>query len=442
MTQPISLDSVKEKIAEILGVDPHAINVSNPDYAALLKEGVTVKPHIAYWRGQTRLIWEHIGLWFVDQEEKTKIENVMQLGKLNLLSPEDMKRLGSIETKLRMLPKKHGIETMFGAFIPVTFYEDFKQEADELTAQFLTVRDSICENWPIKLQEAELNIREAARWAWRYKKGDPQGLGDYSDENDFVEVLTGQALALIPSRDSFFASFSINMEMHYIPMPDLLASEMAQAEKIKAEASQARELMHAQKQLAFEQIEGERRAIQDRERQLTQMNRDMVSQAQANAQKVMDDFFTNLVSESRQLANEVYAEVIAGIKKNGTVHGRSVVALRNLITQVTKLATFYQGDRDIETILKPAREILAALPENRAARVEDYVEQMTEVRALAKAQLTELGVNLRGAREIGIARHEKVDLQKRGGRGLPSTTLELPALEIQKRGSRALSPSR
>src|SRR5262245_54756457 len=115
--------TVKAELAAMLGVDPEKINVSNPDYSRLLREGVTIAPHVSYWRGKTRLTWDHMGLWFEDEKEKQVLNDIISLGQLYLLPTKDIKKLGTIETSVRNLPKNHGIKTLFGAFVPVTGYD-------------------------------------------------------------------------------------------------------------------------------------------------------------------------------------------------------------------------------------------------------------------------------------------------------------------------------
>lgn len=417
----------KQQVAAILGVDPEKIAVSNPDYARLLREGVTITPHVSYWRGRTRLTWDHMGLWFEDGQEKNAVENVMNLGQLNLLPLAVIKALGTLETKIRMLPKKRGIETMFGAFIPVTSYPEYKQEADSLTAEFLALRDDLDQNWANSMIEVETNLRKAARWAWRQKQGDPKGLAEILTETRFVDRLVAAAKSLIPAREMVYRSFSLDFELRYVNLPDQIAAEVAQAE---IEANRAK--------VERENTRVDLIASQERAEMLRQMNADMINQSRVNAQKLMDDFFLNLVAESRQLAHEVYADVIKGIRKNGKVHGRSIVSLRNLITQVTKLATFYNGDRDLETILAPAREILAALPEHRLAKTDDYLAQMAEVRNLAKDQLDGLGVSVRAGKGLEIT-HKAIDVTPRGKRTV-TDEFQLDGIEIKKRGKRALTP--
>lgn len=415
--------TTKEQIAAILGVEPKTITATNPDYSRLMREGITVAPHVSYWRGKTRLEWDHMGLWFESQEEKAGVEAVMNLGQLNLLPLEDLKKLGTIETKIRMLPKKHGVETLFGVFIPVTVYPAYKAEAEALKDEFFAVRDAIYSAWDEKMEEVELNLRKAARFAWRNKAGDPQGLKEVLTETRFVDKMSKAAFSLIPSQETVYKSFSLDFELRFIPLPDLLAEEVAAADIAKAEA-----------RAAWERVNLETQGAQERQRLLAEMNNDMISQSRARAQEIMDEFFLKLVSESRQLAYEVYQDVITSIKKNGKVHGRSIVSLRNLVTQVTKLATFYNGDRDLEMILKPARDILDALPETRLARIEDYSTQMEEVRKLTKNQLKNLGLSPRAGRGLDLSNPD-VPLTQRGKRGLPSGD-ELGEIEVSKRGKR------
>jgi len=421
-------DSVKNEIARILGVSPDEIRVSNPDYANLMREGVTIAPHVSYWRGKTRLDWEKLGLWFEDSAEKQALDEIISLGQLYLLPVEDVKALGTLETKIRMLPKKYGVETLFGIFIPVTRYADYKAEADQLEAEFYALRDQIDQNWHSKMEEVENNLKRAARFAWRNKAGDPAGLEEYLTERRFVEKMVKSALALIPGKKTVYDSFSLSFELRYVPLPDILAAEVAQAEIERARAEAEKETLWA-----------ERQTSQERERMIRQMNSDMVSQSRAKAQEMMDDFFLKLVSEGRQLANEVYTEVAQSLQKNGKVHGRSIVSLRNLVTQVTKLATFYNGDSDLDTLLKPARDILDALPEQRIARVDDYLASMTEVKNLAKTQLAALGLSPRAAGHgLDVTPLKPENLEKRGKRGQIAPALT-DDLNIKKRGKRTLN---
>lgn len=426
--------TTKTEIARILGVDPESISVHNPDYASLLKEGVTISPHVSYWRGQTRLTFNQLGLWFETGDEKKVMEGITKLGKLYLYPPEVIKALISLETQIRNLPKKYGIETAFGAFVPVTIYPELKEAMDELTEKFQALQNEIGLNWEENLAKTELNIRVAARFAYRNKAGDPKTRDEIQNENAFIDKFVKAVKALIPSKQTVLEGFSLSFELRYIPLPDILAAEKARAEVEEAQAQAEVRRIFTDRQVDRERVESERRANADREKILYQMNQDIADQARAQAQELMDNFFRKLVSESRQLAIEVYQDVAKGIKRQGKVHGRSVVALRNLITQVSKLATFYGGDVDIETILKPARQILNDLPEARIARIDDYLEGMKEIRQLANEQLDKLGVKPRSSNNLTVA---PVEVKRGNRRGKAPVTVDpVTPLKVNRRGQR------
>jgi hypothetical protein len=94
----------------------------------------------------------------------------------------------------------------------------------------------------------------------------------------------------------------------------------------------------------------------------------------------------------------VNADTMACLQKNGRLHSRSVVQLRNLVEQVERLN--FAGDADLDAMLAGVRMQLDLAAEDRSVREVERV--LRDVAVVTRSTLIGLGEQPRSARSLGV----------------------------------------
>ncbi|HEY5271339.1 MAG TPA: hypothetical protein VII97_13465 [Anaerolineales bacterium] len=451
----------KERIARILG--EKNVRVLDNKWLKKMTEGVIITLHISRWRAKARLTNEDLGLPPVDKDEEKVLEELLLLGEKFLLPAKYVREMESAESAGRKYLARVAYETAYGPFVPFTEYAEVRAELNKYREHFWAVCSNIVENLDNITEEHLATCADAARQAYRrlskltprFKSSD-----NYIDENGFVTKFLDNITAMIPGKDYLRASFSFDINVSFIPLPSLIAKDMAEATRLQAEAgaeqeriraegrvevariSAEEERIRAQRQLESmkeqEAFSVEEAALRERERKLEEMNRDVLAQARKQKEEMIGGFMKDLLIQLRGMVYETTTDILASIEKNTLIHPRSVAQLNNLVGQIDKLNFF--GDEEVTAMINMVRSQFANLGKGEGVEKErsvaDIQRSLRNVAILTRSSLVDLGETPRSARSLGVpdVPSENVIRQSRQSLGLD----EFEIVELGERAGRRL----
>jgi hypothetical protein len=272
------------------------------------------------------------------------------------------------------------------------------------------LRDEIVSNYDAIVAEVCDEHGKLARDAYyRLVRQDKEFRTRHPDPERYASERIALVRNRIPTAEAFRDSFYYTVELSYIPLPSLLAQDMAAAEQLRADANAAAALRHE----AYE------RALESKQALITLFQRDMIAKVQA-------------------MLYDVATDVLASVRNNGRVIGKSAEQLRNLLAGLEQYLSFAPNE-DVEQSLARIREFLD-LPagDERKQQVPALERQLTATATLARDVLLRLGDNPRSARDLGVPDIPTPDLvrQARGTLHPAGTGAPASAALLQRRVTR------
>lgn len=447
------IEQAKARIAGLTGLAEEQINTVRANWREYMRQGLLANLHIGRWRGRTSLQLEDLGLPHGDVSDLVRLGEKRLLPAIPPTSPLYDERkpsrtyaqvLESIESAARAHLRTMSFPTYWGAFVPVTAFAQWREECRRYEAQYIAVRDEIAGNWESVIQALLAEYTEVARQAWlRMTKLDPDHLQaqEWAELDQYTAAFLDRILHLLPSREEFVASFYFNVELAYIPLPDLLAEEDAQAEAIRRQAEAQRaahwqglEEQQARHDAELARVRTERRmhetALEARERQLREMNAAVLEEARRQKEEQIDGFIQVVTAQLRQMVIDVATNVSASIANNGKLVGKAAQQLQNLIANVEQLN--FTGDQELEEMLTP---IKASLNQASGSRDTSSLQQaLGGIAEHAKSSILAINRQTRGRRELDTPEVQPVDVGRRQGRFVaPDMVTPTPAGPRQAR---------
>ena len=366
-------DEMRLALAQALGEDPDAITATNPRWLHLMREGVLVRLHIGRWRARTSLSWRDLGLNPGQGEEEQVLNELLELGHKLLLPRADVRALDSLDSSARKWLEKNAFRTYWGFFVPVTAYVAWKAKNVEFCRHYLEVRDRLATHYDETVARVLAKYHLAARAAYRRLRAlHPEAVREVG-EGEFAARFAGEVSRHIPSQETFYDSFYFDVELEYVPLPSLLAEEQAEAERIRAEARAEQERAWAEEEKVRAEVVAARSAAEWKEHLMRQMHQEVVEQARRKKEQAVDGFLRDVVAQMRALVYQAATDVLAALRKNGHLHPRSVVQLRNLVEQVERLN--FAGDADLDAMIAGVQVQLDLAAEDRSVREIEAVLQ-------------------------------------------------------------------
>lgn len=353
----------QEAMARVLGKRRFA----DVDWRQLVQEGVLVDLTIRHCGFTARLELSDLGMSIQDERVRRAHARTLKLGEKRLLPQRYMNAINRLASGARRCLAKNAFQTELGAFLPVTAYGPWKEEIAEHERRFLALRDEILENYKGLVEEVLAEYRVIARDTYkRLRILRPTDLD--IDEARFIENYCNRILALIPAKEYVRERFGF----------DIVLRDGVQELQPLSETTRVPAPIQV------------RQDAQNRVLQRQQMQRDLLRQLQEQKARQIEDFLQTIVIRLRSLTYEVMGDVLASISKQGEKRfpARSVVQLKNLVTQLSRL-NFY-GDEDIERIEQQVQEILDQTPTMRKRNLTEIQERLREIALDARSTLLDL----------------------------------------------------
>ena len=374
------VERARAALAQTLGVDAGALRVADRRWLELLGEGVLGSVHVGHWSARARLVTGDLGLPTATGDAGLS-GDLLSLGVKRLLPRTLFTELQTAAGAVRACLYHRAFACHWGYFIPVTAYQDWKDEFARRQARFFGLRDRLVAEyatWRADLAAEYTPVARAALARWQALNP-----GVWVDAEPYVEGFVARVLDLIPSREALGASFTCTVDLAFIPLPAYLDA-----------AAGARPLAGADP----------RRIMQG----------DVLREAQARKQELIDGFLRDVVVQLRSLVYDATTDVLEAVQKNKALVGSSARQLRNLVSRIESL-NFY-GDEELEQGMARISALLAPAPEDRA--LGEITSRLQNLATLTRATLLDLGAVPRRARDLGIADLPTPELIRRARRGL------------------------
>ena len=196
--------TVREEIAEKLGVDPEQIKKVSLQLSVLRNQGLLIDLNVSGTGMFARSAnWGDIG---IAEDENDPRYNRFTTGQKYLIPEKQIKRLRSIETRMRQWLDRYSYEvTGFAPFrwLPYTAYDTWREKWAELLADFNQVKAEIIaerESYEIELANTFAQIADAS-----WKSITAQGYewviqdGVIYGHDEFVDMVVRSALEKMPT---------------------------------------------------------------------------------------------------------------------------------------------------------------------------------------------------------------------------------------------------
>lgn len=374
MTQTQTATKKAAIIAEKLGVQPDEIKVENPRWLNLLQEGVIVRLHAHRWRARTSLDLSDLGLPGNDGAARL-YGDMVDLGAKYLMPKKVLKNLDAIEVAARQALKKYSFQTYWGHFVPVTAYGRIK----EILGKYRQEYDDAVQNWLERYDDLVAQVLESyaelARIAYRRRHRLQAGQDQdhrYLPEDAYVDSVVTRVRSLIPSKEEVKESCGFEIELSYIPLPSLLAADIDRAAEIQINTAK-------------------------KEAELA-MHRDVLSRARAEAEERLQQFLADFTGQLWGIAYNACVDVLKTCSRNGYLHPRSVVQLRNIIDQLRALN--FTDNEEINSFIAKMASIVETPASERSP--DEVLATLRSIGVVARQTLIALGEPARSGAHLGI----------------------------------------
>ncbi|HEX7735505.1 MAG TPA: DUF3150 domain-containing protein [Ktedonobacteraceae bacterium] len=374
----------QQTVARLLGAQSFAAI----HWQLLMQDGALVELHIGRCRFSARLVPEDVGIHIDDEGVREKLARWTTLGEKRLFPESSLQRVSRVESRARAALKEHAFRTELGYFVPMTAYESWRAQTETLRDEYMALRDDLISNHADLVREVLAEYEVIATDTYhRLRRAHPELVQE--DQQHFVALYVNRIANLIPSVEKIRDSFSFRF--FRVSAPQLLGAptEAGETSSEEAQASAAGSPAHART---------------EQQRQRTVVAHDVHSDAQRRVNAMLDEWLTTIVAHLRALVYDASMDVLATLQRRGgeRFSPRSVVQLKNLLTQIRSLNFF--GDAEIDTMMARIEQIVSLSPATRQHSLSEIQQTLRAIATTTRATLLELGTDTRAPRsDLGIA---------------------------------------
>jgi hypothetical protein len=349
--------------------------IQEPQWDTLMQAGVVVTLHIGRWRAEKRRNLGDMGIVLGDAEVEAAWSTFLDssdLGAMKLLPVPIVRAMNSKENAARAALRSYAIKTRWGYFLPIARFPEWLESDRRRERDYLAFRSQISGSYDEIRQNARRAYLDAAKGVYWEQNKKPVG----SDVPwVFREEYCDKHMASFIGRAELSESIFYQREIGFLPLPSMLAREMAERDRILSEAQLTRE----QREL------------------LKSLNADIARYAYKAKQGMIMDFLTDIRKELSIRILEVCADVEAALRKNNRLPPKNLLQIRNLIETIEQL------DVTDDEMVKTAMTILKTQTEGKTADAVDagtLVRKIREVSIIAKDLTKDLATQIRNPRDV------------------------------------------
>jgi len=300
--------AIQNELAFELGLEQQLLTPIDENWVLkLMQKGVLVALHIGYWRPYSRLSESELGI-----SEDGSVKEYLQLGRKKLLPPEMVARLENIEKRARYALEENSFKCFWGRFVPVTAWNRWRDENEEIKAQFYSIRDEVITNLPQSIGQLREIYAQMAMEAYKRSKYDSEALAP----EHYTETFISRCLEQIPSPDDMRRLFRYEEVYTYIPLPNQLT-------------------------------------LQQNGSPEDTMRRQVAQEMNDHKQEMVADFLAEINTNLRDMVIQVCQSVRDSIRRNDRLVPRSVMGLRNLLSKLERLN--FHDDDQIKNVIDEIR---------------------------------------------------------------------------------------
>src|SRR3990167_3677645 len=390
------------------------IKVIKPDWNNLIDKIIAIDLDIKWWRGETRLRKEDLGLEESDPEYQEFLQKQVRFGTKRIIPERFFWELRLLEGRARQLMITNAQHTPWGFLMSKKVYPAWREKMVEVQTKFLEVGEQLAFERDQVVEEMRELYQRAAQGAWEIRQKKEQSNGDEISKapNYFIEGFVETILSQIPSVKEIQNSFYFDWTPSYIAPPKevLLEKQLEEAFKVTEEDKEKWE--------AFKEEEALEKEIREK--------------SQKRWSEQVETTLSEVSAGVRELIHDTILDALAGLKRNTYLHSRSLVALRNLITRSRALN--FLDDPGIESKLVEIQCLVAAV--TRDTDPTEVQKVLDEIKNETRLELLSLGRLPRGGRKLDIAETLESNETRKGRTNLDKE--DVPELSANKfrRGKR------
>lgn len=364
-------------------IEEKKINVFRPNWNQISQGAILIELHIGYWRAQTNLSLEDLGLEKAPEEYKQLLKENINLGSKRLIPKAIYNELSSLESKARDTLYKDMIPSPWGYLLPKKNYMTWKEEMEGYKEKIFEIRDKLYFERDNIVEKMREEYQKAALYAYRVSSGQDVN-GESEPPEEFTERFVSSILSRIPSAEEIRDSFHFDWVPSYVLTPSELEEEKIKAEKArqdwddqKAEGKEENKLALAERQLDFEI------------RQKT-----MTSKLSR-----VDQTLDLIASSLRETLYEAVVNALEIIKKNDNLGG-GARTLRTIASRIRNLN--FMDDEDIESYLVKIEALIDSKIPTKDRSIAETQNTLKEIGTIIRGELLALGSNPRTGKELEI----------------------------------------
>lgn len=198
----------------------------------LMMQGIIVRLSISRWQGTARLKPEDLGLKIHSKDSEKFLHSYLTLGRQRLFPPDILASISASERTARRNLEEHSFNTVWGAFVPYTAFEEWYSENERCKEEFMAIAEDIGLRYDSIVLSVMAQYREWAKDVWKRMYPEDGGEPPPSFTQDFASRMASK----IPLAQDIVASFSYDTTYSIIPMPAFVESNVSKAKKIARDA--------------------------------------------------------------------------------------------------------------------------------------------------------------------------------------------------------------
>jgi len=326
--------------------------VRNDWALALMSRGLIVRLTVSRWRAKVKLDFNKLGLKFVNDDSLNFMRKYINLGTQKLLPPEELAQMETIERRARYNLKNYSFDTIWGRFVPMTAFDEWKSNNDviyedfkECALSFVTRYDNIIETVKRDYRSMAIDV-----WARLYPED------KYGATDSFIENFVDEVVSKIPSKEEILKTFKYELVYISIPMPSVVENNIAKAQEVRRKSEMDDFALDLEKET----------------------KQRIASEYIKRKEELIDGFLESTVTSMRKYVGDLCDNVLRSMNnqtKVGKITQHHITKINGMIKKV-KLLNFY-GDEEISGLLKELGEEVDKFSDQRDNNV--IINKLSEI---------------------------------------------------------------